>query len=78
VSGIQTTSAFERLSLRLRYAWLRGRAANFNSEVALDAQDERQSLFVAGDPIALSQDRLRVVRFINDGDVITPWGAVIS
>src|ERR1700712_5617978 len=77
-AGVQTTSAFERLSLRLRYAWLRGRSANFNSEVAFDAQDEKLSLFVANDPVPLSQDRLRIVRFVNDGDVITPWGAVIS
>lgn len=78
VNGVQTTSTFERLSLRLRYAWLRGRDANFNSEVVFDAQDEKLSLFVAGVPVPLSQDRLRIVRFVNDGDVITPWGAVIS
>ena len=78
VQGIQTTDTFQRLSLRLRYAWLRGRAANFNSEVSFDAQDEVQSLFVGGDPVALSQDKLRIIRFTNDGDVLTPWGAAIS
>jgi hemolysin activation/secretion protein len=78
VAGIQTTDTFERLSLRLRYAWLRGRTANFNSEVSFDAQDETQSLFVATVPVPLSQDRLRIVRFANDGDVLTPWGATIS
>jgi hemolysin activation/secretion protein len=78
VAGIQTTDTFERLSLRLRYAWLRGRIANFNSEVSFDAQDERQSLFVGADLAPLSQDRLRIVRFVNDGDVLTPWGATIS
>jgi len=78
VNGIQTTSEFQRLSLRLRYAWLRGRAANFNSEIDFDAQDDKLSLFVAAVPVPLSQDRLRIVRFVNDGDVITPWGAVIS
>ena len=66
------------MSLRLRYAWLRGRSANFNSEVSFDAQDEQQSLFVGGDPAPLSLDRLRIVRFANDGDVLTPWGATIS
>ena len=76
--GLQTTDTFQRLSLRLRYNWLRGRAANFNSELAFDAQDEVQSLFVASDPVDLSQDRLRIVRFTNDGDVLTPWGAAIS
>lgn len=78
MGGLQTTSAFDRLSLRLRYAWLRGRAANFNSEVAFDAQNETQSLFAAGAPVPLSQDRLRIVRLANDGDVLTPWGATIS
>lgn len=76
--GVQTTDTFQRLSLRLRYAWLRGRAANFNSEVSFDAQDETQSLFVGADLAPLSQDRLRIVRFTNDGDVQTPWGAAIS
>lgn len=78
VAGIQTTDTFDRLSLRLRYAWVRGRNANFNSELSLDAQDEKQSLFVGGDPVPLSLDRLRIVRFVNDGDVLTPWGATIS
>ena len=78
VAGLQTTDTFDRLSLRLRYAWLRGRTANFSSELDFDAQDEQQSLFVATVPVPLSQDRLRIVRFVNDGDVLTPWGATIS
>jgi hemolysin activation/secretion protein len=78
LNGIQTTDTFDRLSLRLRYAWLRGRSANFNSELSLDGQDERQSLFVAATPVPLSLDRLRIIRFANDGDMITPWGATIS
>jgi hemolysin activation/secretion protein len=76
--GVQTTDTFQRMSLRLRYAWLRGRIANFNSEVSFDAQDEQQSLFVADEAVPLSLDRLRIVRFTNDGDVLTPWGATIS
>lgn len=77
VAGVQTTDTFDRLSLRLRYAWLRGRSANFNSELAFDAQNETQSLFVGGVPVPLSEDRLRIARFANDGDVLTPWGATI-
>jgi hemolysin activation/secretion protein len=76
--GVQTTDAFQRLSLRLRYAWLRGRAADFNSEVSFDAQDEMQSLFVSAAPVPLSLDRLRIIRFTNDGDLLTPWGAAIT
>jgi hemolysin activation/secretion protein len=78
VAGIQSTDTFERLSLRLRYAWLRGRAANFNSELWFDAQNERQSLSAAAVRAPLSDDRLRVLRFVNDGDMLTPWGATIS
>ncbi len=77
VAGVQTTDTFDRLSLRLRYAWLRGRSANFNSGLAFDAQNETQRLFVGGSPVPLSEDRLRIVRFSNDGDVLTPWGATI-
>jgi hemolysin activation/secretion protein len=77
ILGVQTTSKFQRLSLRLRYNWLRGRNANSNSEVSFDAQDETQSLFVADVPVALSQDRLRILRFTHDGDVLTPWGGTI-
>jgi hemolysin activation/secretion protein len=73
-----STDTFQRLSLRLRYAWLRGRNANFNSEVSFDAQDEQQSLFLGGVPLPFTLDRLRIVRFVNDGDVLTPWGATIS
>jgi hemolysin activation/secretion protein len=57
---------------------LRGRNANFNSEVSFDAQDEQQSLFLGGVPLPFTLDRLRIVRFVNDGDVLTPWGATIS
>jgi hemolysin activation/secretion protein len=78
VAGLQTTDTFQRLSLRLRYSWLRGRAANFNSEVSFDAQDETQSLFVATDAVPLSEDRLRVLRFTHDGDLFTLWGGLIS
>jgi hemolysin activation/secretion protein len=72
------TDTFQRLSLRLRYAWLRGRNANFNSELAFDAQEERLSLFPGPDLVPFQVDRLRIVRFANDGDVLTPWGATIS
>jgi hemolysin activation/secretion protein len=76
--GVQTTDTFDRLSLRLRYAWLRGRAANFYSEVSFDAQDETQSLFVATDAVPLSEDRLRILRLTHDGDVFMPWGGLFS
>lgn len=76
--GLRSRSTFERLSLRLRYAWVRGRSANLNSELALDIQDETQNLLVDGIGLPLSLDRPRVLRFSNDGDVVTPWGATLS
>jgi hypothetical protein len=48
---------------------------DFNSEVSFDAQGEKQSLFVGGDPVPLSKDQLRIVRLANEGDVLTSWGA---
>ncbi len=79
VAGVPPeTDTFQRLSLRLRYAWLRGRNANFNSELAFDAQEERLSFFPGPDLVPFQVDRLRIVRFANDGDVLTPWGATIS
>lgn len=76
--GLRSRSTFERLSLRLRYAWLRGRGANFNSELAFDVQDETQHLLAGGIAMPLSLDRPRVLRLSNDGDVLTPWGATLS
>jgi hemolysin activation/secretion protein len=79
IAGVPpSTDTFQRLSLRLRYAWLRGRNANFNSELAFDAQEERFSFFPGPALIPFQVDRLRIVRFTNDGDVITPWGATLS
>jgi hemolysin activation/secretion protein len=77
-NGIQTASEFDRASFRLRYPWVRSRDLNLNSEVAYDAQDEKQLLNVAGDYVALSLDRLRVLRFNNDGNYIAPWGGLFA
>jgi hemolysin activation/secretion protein len=73
-AGIQSASEFERLSLRLRYPWIRSRDINFNSEAVFDAQTERQLLDVGGDYVPLSLDQLRVLRLNNEGSYLTPWG----
>jgi len=77
-AGIGTTDTFDRLSLRLRYAWLRSRLANFNTEASFDAEDETNSLFLGSDSLPLSEDRLRVLRLAADGDLFTPWGGSVS
>ena len=76
--GVHTTDTFGRLALRLRYAWVRSRNMNFNSEAALDLEDDLQSVFLAGVPMGLSLDRLRVLRVVNEGDMLTPWGGTVS
>lgn len=76
--GVATTDEFDRLSLRLRYAWIRSRMLNTASELAFDAQNETNSLFVGADTVRLSLDKLRIVRFTQEGDVYTPWGATLS
>jgi hemolysin activation/secretion protein len=73
-----TTDTFERMSLRVRYSWLRSRMLNYSQELAFDAQNETNSLFLATDLAPLSRDRLRIVRFTQDADYYTPWGATLS
>lgn len=76
--NVATTDTFERMSLRLRYSWLRSRMLNYSQELAFDAQNETNSLFVGTDAVPLSRDRLRIVRFTQDADYYTPWGATLS
>ena len=75
---IQTTSDFDRLSFRLRYPWLRSRAANFFSEAAFDATREELGLVLPGVTVPLSLDRLRVFRMSGEGNVQVPGGGVLA
>ncbi len=77
-NNVATTDTFERMSLRVRYSWLRSRMLNYSQELSFDAQDETNSLFVGADPVPLSRDRLRIFRFTQDADYFTPWGATLS
>ena len=76
--GIGSADLFQRLSLRLRYPWLRSRDMNFASEIAFDAQDERSSLLLSGFGIPLSEDRLRILRLAGEGDALTSWGGTFN
>ncbi len=73
-NNVATTDTFERMSLRVRYSWLRSRMLNYSQELSFDAQDETNSLFVGTDPVPLSRDRLRIFRFTQDADYFTPLG----
>jgi hemolysin activation/secretion protein len=77
-SGIASSDLFQRLSLRVRYPWLRSRDVNFASEIALDAQDERLDLLLSGSSVPLSEDRLRILRLATDIDYFAPWGGAFA
>jgi hemolysin activation/secretion protein len=77
VAGVQSSDVFDRVSLRLRYAWLRSRNADFASQLVFDAQTEAQAL-IAPTPARLFEDRLRVVRLVQEADATTPWGGLLS
>lgn len=78
VDGLQSFSMFQRLSARLRYAWLRSRQANQSFEMTFDLQNDSQTVVFDATWVPLSQDRLRIVRASTDGDWFTPWGAIFT
>jgi hemolysin activation/secretion protein len=77
-SGLQSTDQFERVSVRVRYPWLRSRSLNVSSQLVFEAEDEEDWLFNAEAKLPISLDRLRVIREETDVDYLTPWGADIS
>ena len=74
--GLESTDRFRRLSLRLRYPWLRSRPLNIATELVFDAESEQAGATLDGVSTPLSLDRLRVFRFNADGDYLAPWGGV--
>lgn len=77
-TAFQSTDQFERLSLRLRYPWLRARDYNFATQIAFDAQDEQQSILAQPTSLPLSLDRLRIIRVTNEGNYLSSWGGTFS
>ena len=77
-AGIQTTSYFDRVSLRLRYPWIRSRLLNLATEAAFDAQDEGQSLLAPSDELPLSSDRLRIFRLSADLGWENQWSGLAT
>lgn len=65
IEGSQSTDVFERLSLRLRYPWIRSRDFNFASQMVFDAENENSEL-VEPAALPLFDDRLRIVRLVQD------------
>ncbi len=78
VVGLQSSDLFQRLSSRLRYAWLRSRQANFSVEGQFDVESDAQTIAFGGTSVLLSQDRLSVLRANADGEYLTPWSGYLS
>ncbi len=76
--SFQTASVFERLSLRLRYPWIRSRQLNVGSELVFDAQTEDFSLPFPGLDIPLSSDRLRIARIASDMSYLLPTNGIVT
>ena len=77
-TAFQSADQFERLSLRVRYPWLRARDDNFSTEIAFDVQDEEQSILGQPTNLPLSLDRLRILRVTNEGNYLAAWGGTFS
>jgi hemolysin activation/secretion protein len=61
-----STSVYDRLSLRVRYPWVRTRALTYSSEVILDVAREDLRLLTPAGSFPVSLDRLRVLRLASD------------
>ncbi|MEH0069249.1 ShlB/FhaC/HecB family hemolysin secretion/activation protein [Pannonibacter sp. Pt2-lr] len=64
---------YQRFSARLGYSWIRSRNLNTSSILALDAAQETLKLDLRASRTDFSQDRLRVLRLTQTGDVFLPW-----
>jgi hemolysin activation/secretion protein len=73
----QSTDLFERLSLRLRYPWIRARDFDLASQFVFDAQSENEDLLLPA-PLPLFDDRLRIVRLAQEWDGINAIGGALS
>jgi hemolysin activation/secretion protein len=76
--GPPSTDQFERLSLRLRYPWLRSRSLNISSQLVFDAEDEEDWVLSPAATLPISLDRLRVIRVVTEADYLAPWGGEFS
>jgi hemolysin activation/secretion protein len=75
---VQTDSIFDRLSVRMRYPWVRTRSFNLASEFIFDAEEEKVNLTVPGAVFPLSLDRLRVLRAAIDANRQFESGGILA
>ncbi|MEX0285259.1 MAG: ShlB/FhaC/HecB family hemolysin secretion/activation protein [Paracoccaceae bacterium] len=59
---VPTNSAYDRLSARLYYPWVRSRSFNLSSQFILDRTSDEQNLLVLGNEVPIYQDELSVLR----------------
>lgn len=76
--GYTMVDDYQRLSTRLGYGWLRSRSANASTLIGLDVANESQKIDLAGTRTDFSEDRLRVLRLTQTGDVLLDNGGRLS
>ncbi len=60
---------YQRLAARLGYHWLRSRNANLATQLSFDVTHELQQLEMSGSLSDFSEDRLRVLRLVQQGNI---------
>ena len=75
--GSQSTDVFERLSVRLRYPWIRSRDFNWASQLVFDAESEHENLILPA-PLPLFDDRLRILRLAQNWNGVNRMGGDFS
>ncbi len=69
---------FQRLSAKFGHHWVRSRSANLSTVISLDASDEVQQLDLLGSRTDFTEDKTRVVRLSQQGDVYLGNGDHLS
>lgn len=67
VGGVQMSSLFQRLTTEVRYPFVRSRELTLNGGITFDVQNEYQNIITGLGDLAISEDRVRVLRLTADG-----------
>jgi len=77
VSDTQSADVFERLSVRLRYPWIRSRDFNLASQIVFDGESEHEELILPS-RLPLFDDRVRVLRMVQEWNSLNRIGGSFS
>lgn len=69
---------YQRFSAKLGYSLVRARDFNVSSALSFDVMQEQQKLDLGGVQSDFTDDRLRVLRLTQSGDITTSWGGELS